>query len=75
MIRVFIADDHAIVRHGLRELIASTADMKVVGEATDGRQLINAAPTLDCDVVILDLSLPKVNGPEVLKRLKRCARR
>lgn len=70
MIRVFIADDHAIVRHGLRELIASTSDMKVVGEATDGRQLINAAPTLEADVIILDLSLPKVNGPEVLKRLK-----
>ncbi|MCA1665114.1 MAG: response regulator, partial [Myxococcales bacterium] len=50
MIRVFIADDHAIVRHGLRELLASTSDMKVVGEATDGRQLINAAPTLECDV-------------------------
>ena len=47
--------------------------MKVVGEATDGRQLINAAPTLECDVVILDLSLPKVNGPEVLKRLKASA--
>jgi DNA-binding NarL/FixJ family response regulator len=70
VIRVFIADDHAIVRHGLRELIASTPDMKVVGEATDGRALINAAPTLECDVIILDLSLPKVNGPEVLKRLK-----
>lgn len=71
MIRVFIADDHAIVRHGLRELIASTSDMKVVGEATDGRQLLNAAPTLEADVVILDLSLPKVNGPEVLKRIKQ----
>ena len=70
MIRVFIADDHAIVRHGLRELISSTTDMKVVGEAVDGRQLINLAPTLECDVVILDLSLPKVNGPEVLKRMK-----
>ncbi|MDB4970372.1 MAG: DNA-binding response regulator, LuxR family protein [Myxococcales bacterium] len=71
MIRVFIADDHAIVRHGLRELISSTTDMKVVGEATDGRQLLNAAPTLECDVVILDLSLPKVNGPEVLRRIKQ----
>jgi DNA-binding NarL/FixJ family response regulator len=71
VIRVFIADDHAIVRHGLRELIASTTDMKVVGEASDGRQLLNAAANLECDVVILDLSLPKVNGPEVLRRLKQ----
>jgi DNA-binding NarL/FixJ family response regulator len=71
VIRVFIADDHAIVRHGLRELISSTTDMTVVGEASDGRQLLNAAPTLECDVVILDLSLPKVNGPEVLRRIKQ----
>jgi DNA-binding NarL/FixJ family response regulator len=70
MIRVFIADDHAIVRHGLRELISSCGDMQVVGEASDGRQLLNIAETIDCDVVILDLSLPRVNGPEVLKRLR-----
>jgi DNA-binding NarL/FixJ family response regulator len=70
MIRVFIADDHAIVRHGLRELLSSCGDMQVVGEAQDGRQLLNILETLECDVVILDLSLPKVNGPEVLKRLR-----
>jgi DNA-binding NarL/FixJ family response regulator len=70
MIRVFIADDHAIVRHGLRELLSSCGDMQVVGEASDGRQLLNVAETVDCDVVILDLSLPRVNGPEVLKRLR-----
>lgn len=71
MIRVFIADDHAIVRHGLHQLIASTGDMQVVGEAVDGRQLLNAAPALECDIVILDLSLPKVGGPEVLRRLRQ----
>jgi DNA-binding NarL/FixJ family response regulator len=71
MIRVFIADDHSIVRHGLRDLIASTGDMKVVGEATDGRQLLNQAPSLECDVLILDLSLPRVSGPEVLRRLRQ----
>ncbi len=71
MIRIFIADDHAIVRHGLRELIASTSDMKVVGEAADGRQLLNVAAELDCDLLILDLSLPRVNGPEVLRRLRQ----
>ena len=71
MIRVFIADDHAIVRHGLRDLISAAPDMRVVGEATDGRQLLNQAEALDCDVLILDLSLPKVGGPEVLRRLKQ----
>ena len=64
MIRVFIADDHAIVRHGLRELLSSCGDMQVVGEASDGRQLLNIADSVECDVVILDLSLPRVNGPE-----------
>jgi DNA-binding NarL/FixJ family response regulator len=71
VIRVFIADDHAIVRHGLRELLTATSDMRVVGEATDGRQLLNLAPTLDCDVLVLDLSLPRVSGPEVLRRLRQ----
>lgn len=71
MIRIFIADDHAIVRHGLRGLISATPDMRVVGEASDGRQLLNQAETLDCDVLVLDLSLPKVGGPEVLRRLKQ----
>jgi DNA-binding NarL/FixJ family response regulator len=71
MIRVFIADDHSIVRHGLRELLSATPDLTVVGEATDGRQLLNLAPALECDVVILDLSLPKVSGPEVLRRMKQ----
>jgi DNA-binding NarL/FixJ family response regulator len=70
MIRVFIADDHAIVRHGLRELIASCTDMCVVGEATDGRQMLNVAENVECDVIILDLSLPRVGGPEVLRRLR-----
>jgi two-component system, NarL family, invasion response regulator UvrY len=70
MIRVFIADDHAIVRHGLRELLSGTADLRVVGEATDGRQLLNMAAGLECDVLILDLSLPRVSGPEVLRRLR-----
>jgi DNA-binding NarL/FixJ family response regulator len=68
---VFIADDHAIVRHGLEQLLMQSGDMKVVGVAANGREVLNAAPTLECDVVILDLSLPKVNGPEVLRRLKQ----
>ncbi len=70
MIRVFVADDHAIVRDGLRQLIASSADLRVVGEAIDGRQVLSAIDTLECDVVILDLSLPRVGGAEVLRRLK-----
>jgi DNA-binding NarL/FixJ family response regulator len=68
---VFIADDHAIVRHGLKELLTATSDMRVVGEATDGRQLLNMVEKLECDVLVLDLSLPRVSGPEVLRRLRQ----
>jgi len=70
VIRVFIADDHSIVRDGLRQLIAASSDLSVVGEAADGRQVLTALETLECDVVILDLSLPRVGGPEVLRRLR-----
>jgi two-component system, NarL family, invasion response regulator UvrY len=70
MIRVFIADDHAIVRHGLRQLIESSGDMQFEGEAIDGRELLTAAETSTWDVLILDLSLPRVSGLEALKRLR-----
>jgi len=69
MIRVFIADDHAIVRHGLRQLIEGSGDMQLVGEAVDGRDLLAAAESGSWDVLILDLSLPKVSGLEALRRL------
>lgn len=69
-IRVFIADDHAVVRVGLRHVLSELGGFDVVGEATSGREVLNA-PTLESwDVLILDLSLPKVSGPEVLRRLR-----
>lgn len=70
MIRVFIADDHAIVRHGLRQLIEGTGDMQLEGQAADGRELLAAAETGTWDVLVLDLSLPKVSGLEALRRLR-----
>jgi DNA-binding NarL/FixJ family response regulator len=69
MIRVFIADDHAIVRHGIRQLITSTSDMVVVGEAADGWEVLRAAEQAEWDLVVLDLSLPRLSGIEVLRRL------
>lgn len=69
LIRIFIADDHAIVRHGLRQLIDAQLDMRVVGEAHDGRQVLHAAEAGGWDILLLDLSLPRVNGLEVLRRL------
>ena len=71
MIRLILADDHAIVRGGLRKLLAESGDLEVVGEAADGRQALNLA--LDArvawDVLVLDLSLPRVGGIEVLRRV------
>lgn len=70
MIRVFIADDHAIVRNGLRQLIESSGDMQLAGEASDGRELLASTEVGSADVLILDLSLPRVSGLEALKRLR-----
>lgn len=70
MIRVFLADDHAIVRHGLRKLIEQEGDMQVVGEAADGRAVLLAPGKESWDLLVLDLSLPKVGGVEVLRRLR-----
>lgn len=68
-IRVFIADDHAIVRKGLRAFLAEVGGFEVVGEASDGRQVLNAEVLAQCDALVLDLSLPVVSGTEVLRRV------
>ena len=70
MIRVFIADDHAIVRQGLRKLLEELPDVEVIGEASDGRQVLQAEGKERWDVLLLDLSLPRVSGLEVLRRLR-----
>jgi two-component system, NarL family, invasion response regulator UvrY len=70
MTRVFIADDHAIVRCGIKQALRDLGGFEIVGEAENGRQVLNAPDIDRWDVLVLDLSLPKVNGPEVLRRLK-----
>ncbi|HVV88284.1 MAG TPA: response regulator transcription factor [Kofleriaceae bacterium] len=69
-IRVFLADDHALVRLGLRQLLDREPDVSVVGEADDGRRVLLAEGKDDWDVLVLDVSLPKVGGIEVLRRLR-----
>lgn len=69
MIRVFIADDHEVVRRGVRELLATAGDLLVVGEGATAAEVLEAAPTGDWDLLILDLSLPGVTGLELLRRL------
>ena len=73
MIRVFLADDHAILRAGVRALLSTAKDITVTGEAADGRSVLRAmeSETWAVDVLVLDLSLPKVGGGEVLRRARQ----
>jgi len=72
MIRVFFAEDHAIVREGLKQILADTKDIVVAGEASDGDEALNKITTGDneYDIVVMDISMPGKNGLEVLKDLK-----
>lgn len=70
-IRVLIADDHAILREGVRALLNTTEDLEVVGEAADGREAIERCKSLDPDVVLMDLSMPGLGGLEATLELKK----
>jgi two-component system invasion response regulator UvrY len=70
MLKILIADDHPIVRQGLKQIIAETADIVVSGEAVDGLEAINKVRAGDYDVVLLDISMPVKNGIDVLAQLK-----
>jgi DNA-binding NarL/FixJ family response regulator len=70
-IRVLIADDHALVRDGIKSLLALTEDIEVVGEASDGREAIDQARKLKPDVVLMDIAMPGLGGLEATMELKR----
>ncbi|MES2115934.1 MAG: response regulator transcription factor [Pseudomonadota bacterium] len=71
IIKVFIADDHAIVREGLKQILAETRDIVVAGEAENGLDAVKLFRKADCQVILLDISLPDRNGIEVLKQIKK----
>ena len=71
MIHVMIADDHAIVRQGLKQILNETDDIRVTGEAETGFQAIKIARQHDFDVTLLDISLPDRNGIDVLKQIRK----
>ena len=68
-IRVLIADDHAIVRKGIRALLATEADIEVVGEAADGKEAVEKAERLHPDVILMDLVMPGMDGIEATRRI------
>jgi DNA-binding NarL/FixJ family response regulator len=70
VIRLVIAEDHAIVRSGLKQIFATTADVKVVGEAVDGGSVLDCFRQLDFDLLLLDLNMPGLSGAELIARLK-----
>lgn len=70
-IKVLIADDHAIVREGLKQILADTKDIVVAGDAENGNEAIKLARKKHCDVLLLDISLPDRNGIDVLKQAKQ----
>ena len=70
MIRVLLADDHAVVRQGLRTFLDLQDDIEVVAEAGDGEAALDAAQRTDPDVILLDLVMPKLDGVGALKRLR-----
>ena len=71
IIKVFIADDHAIVREGLKQILAETGDIVVSGEAENGLDAVRLFPKSACNVMLLDISMPDRSGIEVLKQVKK----
>jgi DNA-binding NarL/FixJ family response regulator len=70
MIRVLVAEDHTIVREGIKQLIGLAPDLSVVGEANNGASLFEVLRRTPCDVLLLDISMPGMNGLEVIPRIR-----
>ncbi|MEM5316961.1 response regulator transcription factor [Paraburkholderia sp. JHI869] len=70
MIRILIADDHAIVRGGLRQILATTADIVVTAEAGQGPEVIEKLKTSEIDLLLLDLNMPGLSGIDLIRRLR-----
>jgi two-component system response regulator DegU len=69
-IRILIADDHTLIRDGIKALLQQESEFEVIGEASDGLELIKLAAELVPDIIVLDLSMPGKNGIEVIKDVK-----
>lgn len=70
MIKILLADDHTILREGLKQLLSACSDLMVVGEADNGSDALARVRELDMDVLVLDMSMPGKNGIELIKQIK-----
>jgi two-component system invasion response regulator UvrY len=70
MIRIFIVDDHVLIREGLKKILCNESDLTIVGEAQSGNEALDMLDKCNCDVLILDIALPDKGGLEVLKEVK-----
>ena len=70
MIRILLADDHKIVRDGLKRILGATSDLQVAAEAGDGDQLLGLVKAGDYEVAVVDMSMPGLSGIALIKRLK-----
>lgn len=71
MIQILLADDHALMRRGIRDLLESDAELEVIGEASDGREAVRMAEKLKPDVMIIDLAMPELNGLDAIRQVRR----
>jgi DNA-binding NarL/FixJ family response regulator len=70
MIKILIADDHAIVRGGLKQIIATTADIVVTGEAAQGSEVVDKVRSCDIDLLLLDMTMPGISGVDLIRRVR-----
>jgi DNA-binding NarL/FixJ family response regulator len=70
MIKILIADDHAIVRGGLKQIIATTADIVVSGEAAQGSEVVDKLRTCEIDLLLLDMTMPGISGVDLIRRVR-----
>jgi len=71
MTRIFIADDHAMMREGIRRIISGASDLSVVAEAVDGKQVLQDIGSVECDLLLLDMTMPGISGIDLIREVRK----